>query len=220
MLLGLAGMYQIDISHLRFGEVVKLVNGDPTPLSADELRAFDGSYDIYTYRLRDRTEHKIDQRAKSLIWLFPETGKLLARFVATKDNLFGFILLNKHAQPLRKADTDGCRTDAVSNVWFRATGANGANTHLSFKQLRKIGSTAVASLAAADSDTVIRLYRSQPPVGDAKFYVIDDYQKKLTPVMKTWAEKLRADGVLVDVQGNDMPVVQKQAKKRRIALKA
>jgi len=47
---------------------------------------------------------------------------------------------------------------------------------------------------------MMRLYRSQPPPGDAKFCVADDYEKKLSPVLKRWANTLRADGVLVDAR--------------------
>jgi hypothetical protein len=240
-LLGLLGMYQGDIAHLRFGAIVdgtlryigqngevygEIVRVEPSrsqgniviPLKYKEIKAYDGSYDMYIYRLRDRIRHKAPLNAKALTWVFPEAGKRIASLLAPEDNPYALCFLDHRGRPLLESNPDNGGYDSISPrfsrgvvraKWGRRLDAitDGLSEdeaesqfhefRLTFKQLRKIGTTAVAELG---SDEVARMYRSELPGGSAKFYQLDAFVRKLTPVLKLWADELRRDKVLVERQ--------------------
>jgi hypothetical protein len=142
----------------------------------------------FLWRKRSKTSHQNDWN--TLHYLFPETYTLLKKLKAPEDNPLGLMLLNRYGKPLYLNRLGKTQINNISADWADAREASGVN--LSFKQLRKFGSSAIKSIANAD---VARLYLSQGIEGELKRYATDDYAP-LTKALKKYRLQLKADGII------------------------
>ena len=115
-------------------------------------------------------------------------------------NPHGFALLNEGGNPVYTAGV-GVKSDNVTCSYWRVL--QGLNVQrkkqsldplkLPFKQFRKLGATAMNDLCG---EKVQKLYRTASFEGADRFYVKGDFSK-LTSGLQAWADKLRADGILI-----------------------
>jgi integrase len=162
------------------------IGSDVDGLRQADLVEIDGEH--FLWRKRSKTSHQNDWN--TLHFLFPETYALLKKLKAPEDNAQGLMLLNKYGKPLYLNRLGKTQINNISADWADAREASGIN--LSFKQLRKFGSSAIKSLANAD---VARLYLSQGIEGELKRYATDDYAP-LTKALKKYRLQLKADGII------------------------
>ncbi len=161
------GAYQGDISSLRCSEVQKDKAGRPCIV-----------------RKRNKTVHQNHFAAMHTLW--GETAKLLKGQWAAK-NPMGLALLNENGKELvRKVPS----YDGIAKAYNALTKKLGID--LPFKQLRKIGASAINRIGGSDA---MRLYKAGVIGKGDKVYIIDSYEK-LTPHLLAWGEELRKDGVL------------------------
>jgi hypothetical protein len=149
--------------------------------------------------------HKLKRRQRALMrkneeerpvllthYLWPETLKLLYQFAAPEDTPYNLWLLNQRHQPLWRHEEHHKRpVDAIGTAYNRAK--RRAGVRLPFDQIRKFGGTAAEAMSTRE---VQEMYRGERRQGSSRVYVLQDFTGNLTPFLKAWGERLRADGVL------------------------
>lgn len=144
---------------------------------------------------RQRALMRQDDREKPVLlthFVWPETLKLLNAHAAPEANPLNLWLLNSNGLPLWRHEPHHKRpVDNISTAHYRAVAD--AEVRLPFDQIRKFGATACESMASVE---VQQMYRGERRAGSSRVYVLQDFVGKLTPFLRTWAERLRADGVL------------------------
>lgn len=160
-------------------------------IQADEIIATeDGRHAIV--RRRDKTSHQNEFEGMHVLW--DETYNLLAREMAQR-NIYGLALLNEVGKPLYRHDEDG-KYNGIGHAHGRllAKATKQGVAPLSFKQLRKIGTSAMERLGGQQAR---RLYKAGTIDSGDKVYIREAWEN-LTPHLSAWGEQLRADGVLYD----------------------
>lgn len=167
------GYYQIDIGSLRRHEVVEKNGG------------------TMIIRKRSKTAQQNDFEATHVLW--SETAALLKREMAKSarfaNNHDGLALLSNRGTSLYRKSP---QCDLVGDSYL--TLQHDAGIDLSFKQLRKIGATAMQRLGG---DETRRLYKAGTIDDGDKVYVRETWAK-LTPHLIAWGDELRLDGILFD----------------------
>jgi integrase len=167
------GYYQIDIGSLRCDEVVEK-NGETMII-----------------RKRSKTDQQNDFEAIHVLW--SETAALLKREMAKSARFAndhdGLALLSNRGTPLYRKSP---QCDLIGDSYL--TLQHDAGVNLSFKQLRKIGATAMQRFGG---DETRRLYKAGTIEDGDKVYVRETWAK-LTPHLMAWGDELRLDGVLFD----------------------
>lgn len=126
-------------------------------------------------------------------YVWPETLKLLEAHAAPEQNPWNLWRLNEDGMPLWRQEPHHKRPlDNISTAYYRAAAAE-AGVRLPFKEMRKFGATQCESMGTIE---VQQMYRGERRSGPSRVYVLADFVGKLTPFLKAWAERLRADGVL------------------------
>jgi len=177
------GVYQSDIGAIKHSEIETLNAG------------------TFIVRGRVKTSHQNDFRSSHFLW--PETAALLKAEMAPIDiarNPHGFALLNEGGNPVYTAGVGGKSDNVTCSYWRVLQGLNVQRKKqsldplkLPFKQFRKLGATAMNDLCGEE---VQKLYRTASFEGADRFYVKGDFSK-LTSGLQAWADKLRADGILI-----------------------
>jgi hypothetical protein len=144
---------------------------------------------------RQRMLMREDDQEKPVLlthYIWPETLRLLNEFRSPQDNALNLWLLNERGMPLWRQEEHHKRpVDNISTAYHRAV--KDAGVCQPFGQIRKFGATACESISSIE---VQEMYRGERRKGSSRVYVLKDFVGKLTPFLKTWAERLRTDGVL------------------------
>ena len=130
-------------------------------------------------------------------YVWPETLRLLNEHAAPADNPHGLMLLNHDGRPLWLQEMHHKRAlDSISTAFGRM--CRRANVDFTFSQIRKWGGTAAEAKRDGGGVEVQEMYRGERRQGSSRVYVLPDFTERLRPWLKSWAERLRANGVLYD----------------------
>ncbi len=164
------GYYQIDIARLRFEHITDF-EGNPYK-----------SGEMFITKQRERTLHQ--NMFTTTVYIWPETQRLMAKFRARHEHPFGTYFLSKLGTPY-----------SVKTVAWILEGVireRRLNGQFSLKQFRKIGASQIKALSGTDA---MHQYKANALGAADTPYILEDYSL-LTKALKTFREKLIADGVL------------------------